>query len=77
MKALSSSLEGLHCSLQANPTCLPLSPSVEVTGIQVRSSSYFPSNTLPLKINFISADAGATIPAIFKVKIYFIYIFFN
>ncbi|RZF38830.1 hypothetical protein LSTR_LSTR000533 [Laodelphax striatellus] len=66
MKTLASALEELHDSLQAAPTCLPLSPSLEVTGIQVRHCSYFASNTLPLKINFVSVDGGV-IPAIFKV----------
>ncbi|XP_039295233.1 phosphatidylinositol 4-phosphate 3-kinase C2 domain-containing subunit beta isoform X3 [Nilaparvata lugens] len=73
MKTLASALEELHHSLQASATCLqasatclPLSPSLQVAGIQVRTCSYFPSNTLPLKINFLSVD-GDVIPAIFKV----------
>ncbi|XP_069687221.1 phosphatidylinositol 4-phosphate 3-kinase C2 domain-containing subunit beta isoform X3 [Periplaneta americana] len=66
LKVLSRDLEVLHHSLEEAPTCLPLSPSLEVRGVQVRTCSYFPSNTLPLKINFLSAETGI-IPAIFKV----------
>uniref|UniRef100_A0A1B6CT28 Uncharacterized protein n=3 Tax=Clastoptera arizonana TaxID=38151 RepID=A0A1B6CT28_9HEMI len=66
LKSLISSLESLHGNIEATPTCLPLSPSLEVHGIQVRTCSYFPSNTLPLKINFNGGDNGI-ISAIFKV----------
>ncbi|KAJ9600687.1 hypothetical protein L9F63_026176, partial [Diploptera punctata] len=66
LKVLTRDLECLHHTLQESPTCLPLSPSLEVHGVQVCTSSYFPSNTLPLKINFLSAETGI-IPAIFKV----------
>ncbi|XP_051160561.1 phosphatidylinositol 4-phosphate 3-kinase C2 domain-containing subunit beta isoform X2 [Leptopilina boulardi] len=47
-------------------TCLPLSPSRQVFGINIQTCSYFPSFTLPLKINFISCDEVIS-PAIFKV----------
>ncbi|KAI5702472.1 hypothetical protein M8J75_000487 [Diaphorina citri] len=66
MRNLTSELEGLHAMLQDTPTCLPLSPSLEVKGVDVRSCSYFPSNTLPLKISFLSSEQRP-IPAIFKV----------
>ncbi|KAF6216879.1 hypothetical protein GE061_001229 [Apolygus lucorum] len=66
MTTLTQGLHTIHSSLIASPTCLPLSPSLFVTGIQVRSSSYFPSNTLPLKINFTNEEE-TIIPAIFKV----------
>ncbi|KAL1459698.1 hypothetical protein WDU94_011655 [Cyamophila willieti] len=66
MRTLSSELESLHGTLQQTPTCLPLSPSLEVKGIDIRTCSYFPSNTLPLKISFLSSELR-TIPAIFKV----------
>nr|XP_014285368.1 phosphatidylinositol 4-phosphate 3-kinase C2 domain-containing subunit beta isoform X2 [Halyomorpha halys] len=65
LNVLMEGLHGLHKSLSDDPTCLPLSPSLHVNGIHVKSSSYFPSNTLPLKINFTSEEA--IIPAIFKV----------
>ncbi|KAL1110477.1 hypothetical protein AAG570_008005 [Ranatra chinensis] len=65
LSVLIQSLHGLNASLTTTPTCLPLSPSLFVTGVHVRSSSYFPSNTLPLKINFTTLDATIT-PAIFK-----------
>jgi hypothetical protein len=68
LKVLSRDLDHLHHLLEEAPTCLPLSPSLEVQGVQVRTSSYFPSNTLPLKINFLSTETGI-IPAIFKVCI--------
>lgn len=68
LNVLMEGLHGLHKSLSDGPTCLPLSPSLHVNGIHVKSSSYFPSNTLPLKINFTSEEA--IIPAIFKVIYY-------
>lgn len=70
LKSLHTGLEVLHHSLQESSSPLPLSLSVIVEGIQVRTSSYFPSNTLPLKINFVS-DEGKIFPAIFKVRIFF------
>lgn len=73
LKTLQGDLETLHHSLQESPAPLPLSLSVCVEGIQFRTSSYFPSNTLPLKINFIS-DEGKIFPAIFKVSIKFAYV---
>ncbi|PNF36119.1 hypothetical protein B7P43_G10961, partial [Cryptotermes secundus] len=66
LKVLTRDLEQLHHSLEEAPTCLPLSPGLEVRGVQVRTCSYFPSYTLPLKINFLSTETGI-IPAIFKV----------
>ncbi|XP_073999097.1 phosphatidylinositol-4-phosphate 3-kinase catalytic subunit Pi3K68D [Rhodnius prolixus] len=66
LNILMQGLNNLHTTLAMTPTCLPLSPSLFVSGIQVRTSSYFPSYTLPLKINFTS-DEGFLIPAIFKV----------
>lgn len=67
LKTLQAGLEALHHSLQESSTSLPLSPSVNAVGVQVRTCSYFPSNTLPLKINFIS-DEARIFPAIFKVS---------
>ncbi|CAB0007671.1 unnamed protein product, partial [Nesidiocoris tenuis] len=66
MTTLSQGLHNVHAALVSSPTCLPLSPSLFVSGIHVRSSSYFPSNTLPLKINFTNQEDNI-VPAIFKV----------
>lgn len=66
LKVMTRSLDTAHLNLVENPNCLPLSPSLRVAGIQVRTCSYFPSNTLPLKINFLALD-GTVVPAIFKV----------
>ncbi|XP_015599951.1 phosphatidylinositol 4-phosphate 3-kinase C2 domain-containing subunit beta isoform X3 [Cephus cinctus] len=67
MDALKVGLQNIHCQLMEDDgTCLPLSPSREVFGINVQTCSYFPSFTLPLKINFISSD-NVISPAIFKV----------
>ncbi|KFM77587.1 Phosphatidylinositol-4-phosphate 3-kinase C2 domain-containing subunit alpha, partial [Stegodyphus mimosarum] len=61
-------LEITHHNLMENPTCLPLSPSLEVCGIDVKSCSYFTSNTLPLKLVFHTPDmTGTNNEAIFKV----------
>ncbi|CAB3363263.1 Hypothetical predicted protein [Cloeon dipterum] len=60
--------ETVHQIIKETPTCLPLKPSLEVAGIHIRSCSYFHSNTVPLKLNFLSTEeSGALIPAIFKV----------
>lgn len=61
-------LEIAHHALNESPTCLPLSPSIEVCGIDVKSCSYFTSNTLPLKLVFRSSESsGKCIEAIYKV----------
>ncbi|XP_023217148.1 phosphatidylinositol 4-phosphate 3-kinase C2 domain-containing subunit alpha-like [Centruroides sculpturatus] len=61
-------LEVAHHSLSDSPTCLPLTPSLEVCGIDVKSCSYFTSNTLPLKLVFRSKESNAKcIEAIYKV----------
>ena len=64
---------GNFCFLQlnehlrdSNPTLIPLSPGLVACGVDPRSSSYFPSNTLPLKLAFLSEN-NEVIPAIFKV----------
>jgi phosphatidylinositol-4-phosphate 3-kinase len=49
-----------------NATLIPLSPALVAYGVDPRASSYFPSNTLPLKLAFLSATRDV-IPAIFKV----------
>lgn len=70
LQTLLQYLESVHDNLQENVTCLPLKPSLEVNGIQVKTCSYFPSNTLPLKISFQTAEKNI-IPAIFKVCLVF------
>ncbi|GFY57943.1 phosphatidylinositol 4-phosphate 3-kinase C2 domain-containing subunit alpha [Trichonephila inaurata madagascariensis] len=61
-------LEKTHHSLMESPTCLPLSPSLEVCGVDVKSCSYFTSNTLPLKLTFHTPEmTGTNNEAIFKV----------
>lgn len=61
-------LEITHHDLVENPTCLPLSPSLEVCGVDVKSCSYFTSNTLPLKLVFHTPEmTGTNNEAIFKV----------
>ncbi|KAF4532859.1 hypothetical protein B566_EDAN001462 [Ephemera danica] len=68
MSVLNQGLELVHHALRDTPTCLPLRPSWEVAGIHIRTCSYFHSNTLPLKLNFLSLETdGPFIPAIFKV----------
>ncbi|KAI4457618.1 phosphatidylinositol kinase [Holotrichia oblita] len=66
MKVLQNGLEILDSNLGENPTSLPLSPTLQVSGVHARGSSYFQSNTLPLKVLFLAKD-GSTIPAIYKV----------
>ncbi|XP_030373429.1 phosphatidylinositol 4-phosphate 3-kinase C2 domain-containing subunit beta [Scaptodrosophila lebanonensis] len=64
-KILTTKMDVVHQDLTNQPTCLPLGPELEVTGVNVRNCSYFNSNTLPLKISFIGPDAEP-LPAIFK-----------
>jgi len=66
-KSLAAGMDEVHQDLLEKPTCLPLGPELEVTGVSVRNCSYFNSNTLPLKINFVGPDAES-LPAIFKVN---------
>lgn len=55
---------------QDSPTSLPLSPSLEVAGVDVKNCSYFNSFTVPLKLAFLSSEPDTTpIHAIFKVRI--------
>lgn len=63
---LHNALGQIHKDLQDGPTSLPLSPTLKVKGVDVQSCSYFPSNTLPLKINFLMEDSSVR-PAIYKV----------
>ncbi|RWS05589.1 phosphatidylinositol 4-phosphate 3-kinase C2 domain-containing subunit alpha-like protein [Dinothrombium tinctorium] len=63
-------LESVHDFLILHPTPLPISPSMEVTGLDVKSCSYFTSNTLPLKLVFKSFEtksALSSMEAIYKV----------
>jgi phosphatidylinositol-4-phosphate 3-kinase len=62
---LRQSVESVHQILSENLTSLPLSPGLEVRGVVAKTCSYFNSNTLPLKINFMGPD-NLIIPAIFK-----------
>ncbi|CAG9823212.1 unnamed protein product [Phaedon cochleariae] len=63
---LQNALAQIHKDLQDTPTSLPLSPTLRVKGVDVESCSYFPSNTLPLKINFLMEDSSVR-AAIYKV----------
>ncbi|XP_077294869.1 phosphatidylinositol-4-phosphate 3-kinase catalytic subunit Pi3K68D [Arctopsyche grandis] len=63
---LEMGIKSLVPIITSSNVCLPLSISQEVFDIDIKSCSYFPSNTLPLKINFIGND-NTIIPAIFKV----------
>lgn len=72
LHVLCNSLEFVNQSLKENPTSLPLSPTLGVCGINVKTCSYFPSFTLPLKINFLAKD-GSIVPAIFKVSDYILF----
>lgn len=67
-KILCAGMDGVHQELLDKPTSLPLGPELEIIGVNVRSCSYFNSNTLPLKISFIGSD-NELLPAIFKVNL--------
>lgn len=70
LSTLLMELETVHHFLEQNKTtALPLSPSMTVSGLYVKDCSYFPSNSLPLKLVFKNADEGngLSLDAIFKV----------
>ncbi|KAG5888356.1 hypothetical protein JTB14_020756 [Gonioctena quinquepunctata] len=66
LTVLHNALGLIHKDLQETTTSLPLSPTFRVKGVDIQSSSYFPSNTLPLKINFLMEDSSIR-AAIYKV----------
>lgn len=65
-RALTAGVELLATAVRADAISLPLGLSRTVNDVDIKSCSYFNSNTLPLKINFIGSD-NAVIPAMFKV----------
>ncbi|XP_063588936.1 phosphatidylinositol 4-phosphate 3-kinase C2 domain-containing subunit alpha-like [Penaeus indicus] len=68
MHVLGRDLENIHYNLTENPTSLPLSPSLEVAGVDLKNCSYFNSFTVPLKLAFLSSEDNTDpIHAIFKV----------
>ncbi|XP_076040725.1 phosphatidylinositol-4-phosphate 3-kinase catalytic subunit Pi3K68D isoform X2 [Oratosquilla oratoria] len=68
MNILKQELEFIHKNLEASPTSLPLSPALEVAGVELKNCSYFTSFTVPLKLAFLSSEpCTPPIVAIFKV----------
>ncbi|KAJ0050294.1 hypothetical protein NL108_015054 [Boleophthalmus pectinirostris] len=65
---LKESLEQMEQFFSLNSSCrLPLSPALVVTGINIKSCSYFNSNAVPLKLSFTNQDPhGDPISVIFK-----------
>ncbi len=71
---LTKHMESLDLHLNEMSTPIPLSIGTIASGVDVQASSYFPSNTLPLKVAFVSKaksdpmlDERILVPAIFKV----------
>ena len=62
MTTLARELEPIHASLANNPTSLPVGPSLQVKGLDVRSCSFFTSFTTPLKLAFTSAEPEGSMP---------------
>ncbi|XP_064214165.1 phosphatidylinositol 4-phosphate 3-kinase C2 domain-containing subunit alpha isoform X1 [Tribolium castaneum] len=65
-QVLQNRLRLVDAHLSDNPTSLPLSPTLKVSGVEIKSCFYYPSNTLPLKISFVDGR-GTVISAIYKV----------
>ncbi|XP_050681509.1 phosphatidylinositol 4-phosphate 3-kinase C2 domain-containing subunit alpha isoform X2 [Leptidea sinapis] len=65
-RALYMGGEKLAAFLRQEPSALPFALHRYVHDIDIKSCSYFSSNTLPLKLNFIGVD-NAVVPAMFKV----------
>lgn len=66
LSILRLNIENVNQILVDNPTSLPLSPGIEVRGVQANTCTYFNSNTLPLKVNFLGPD-NLIVPAIYKL----------
>ena len=71
---LHKQMESLNYHLSEIPTPIPLSIGSIATGVDIKACSYFPSNTLPLKLAFHSnasvdpaLESTSCIPAIYKV----------
>ena len=67
-------MESLNLHLGEMATPIPLSLGSIASGVDLKNCSYFPSNTVPLKLAFTSnalrdpsSDELPVIPAIFKV----------
>lgn len=54
---LNNKLEEINHYLELNPISIPLSPAMQVNGIDISQCSYFNSNSLPLKVVFKSAPS--------------------
>lgn len=68
LRELQRALEPVHQSLAETATSLPLNPALQVCALDVPACSYYPSNTLPLRLVFQSADdSEQTVPVIYKV----------
>lgn len=64
---LQQALQSVDTNLKESETSLPLSLTLRVAGVHIHSCSYFSSNALPLKINFLAPDRSI-VPAIYKVS---------
>ncbi|KAK9879212.1 hypothetical protein WA026_004058 [Henosepilachna vigintioctopunctata] len=64
---LQQALQSVGNSLKENETSLPLSLTMRVAGIDIHSCTYFASNAVPLRINFLAPDRSV-VPAIYKVS---------
>ncbi|XP_044761430.1 phosphatidylinositol 4-phosphate 3-kinase C2 domain-containing subunit alpha [Coccinella septempunctata] len=64
---LQQALQSVDANLRDAETSLPLSLTLRVAGVHIHSCSYFSSNALPLKINFLAPDRSI-VPAIYKVS---------
>uniref|UniRef100_A0A6G1SG77 Phosphatidylinositol 4-phosphate 3-kinase C2 domain-containing subunit alpha n=1 Tax=Aceria tosichella TaxID=561515 RepID=A0A6G1SG77_9ACAR len=56
MSVLHRKLEHIQDYLMEEKPAMPWAPSLEICDIDIRSCSYFPSNTLPLKLAFRSCE---------------------
>lgn len=56
MSVLLKKLESVQDYLAENKPTMPWAPSLEVCDLELKSCSYFPSNTLPLKLAFRSCE---------------------
>ena len=64
---LKQRLEQLNLHLKETPTPVPLSLGFEANGINVEKSSYFPSNSVPLKIAFSCGEENANATDLFGI----------
>ena len=62
-------MDGIYALLARSSLCMPFDPTIEVTGIDVKSCFVFNSNALPLRLAFNNLDPSGTTVSLMRWKI--------